>query len=222
MINGVAVHHPAIYGIQGWQWMYIAWGIPAVLMGIIVLTYLPDGPRMRIGWKLTRGMPLRTNQAARRSTTSGPPPYDSLDFASASQSAFISCGLLLRRINQLWRRILPAQHSGEVVRSAVEQVDLGGDHPSYWRIASDSFWSAGAPIALAASRLHGRVPITSARWRLLGVLFIPASLSFSVRLALAILLFTTALAGMKAYIPAFWALPSLLFIPRLQLQVVLV
>jgi MFS transporter, ACS family, tartrate transporter len=42
------------------------------------------------------------------------------------------------------------------------------------------------------------------------VLFIPASLSFNVRLALAISLFTMALTGMKAYMPAFWALPSLL------------
>ncbi len=39
---------------------------------------------------------------------------------------------------------------------------------------------------------------------------IPASLSFTARLALAVALFTVALAGLKAYMPAFWALPSLI------------
>ena len=41
-------------------------------------------------------------------------------------------------------------------------------------------------------------------------LLIPASLSFNMRLALAVLLFTMALMGLKAYMPAFWALPSLI------------
>ena len=26
--GGVTIHHPALLGLQGWQWMYIAWGIP--------------------------------------------------------------------------------------------------------------------------------------------------------------------------------------------------
>jgi len=33
-----------IGGIHGWQWMFILEGIPAVLMGIVVLFYLPDRP----------------------------------------------------------------------------------------------------------------------------------------------------------------------------------
>src|SRR5262249_45929656 len=39
---------------------------------------------------------------------------------------------------------------------------------------------------------------------------IPGSLSFSARLALAVALFAVALAGLKGYMPAFWALPSLI------------
>lgn len=43
--GNVTVHHPQLLGMHGWQWMYIAWGIPAVLLGILVLFYLPDWPK---------------------------------------------------------------------------------------------------------------------------------------------------------------------------------
>ena len=44
-INGVTIQHPMLLGMQGWQWMYIGWGIPAVILGILVLLLLPDWPR---------------------------------------------------------------------------------------------------------------------------------------------------------------------------------
>ena len=59
-------------------------------------------------------------------------------------------------------------------------------------------------------RLHGSVPIYLGAVALAGALVIPASLSFNARLAMAVALFTVALTGLKAYMPAFWALPSLL------------
>lgn len=45
VINGVAVHHPEFLGMEGWQWMYIFWGVPAVILGFVVLFVLPDRPR---------------------------------------------------------------------------------------------------------------------------------------------------------------------------------
>ncbi len=44
VINGVAVHHPELWGLEGWQWVYIAWGLPAVVLGVIVLFALTDRP----------------------------------------------------------------------------------------------------------------------------------------------------------------------------------
>src|SRR5947209_13753410 len=29
--------HPEVLGLEGWQWIYIAWGVPAVVLGIAVL-----------------------------------------------------------------------------------------------------------------------------------------------------------------------------------------
>jgi ACS family tartrate transporter-like MFS transporter len=45
VIDGVTVVHPQLLGMVGWQWVYIAWGIPAVVLGIMVLFLLPDHPR---------------------------------------------------------------------------------------------------------------------------------------------------------------------------------
>ncbi len=44
-LGNVRIQHPALCGMQGWQWMYIAWAIPAVVLGFMVLFYLPDWPK---------------------------------------------------------------------------------------------------------------------------------------------------------------------------------
>lgn len=36
-------------GLHGWQWIFIATGIPAVLLAFVTLRVLPDGPE-RVGW----------------------------------------------------------------------------------------------------------------------------------------------------------------------------
>ena len=40
----VISHHPEVLGLEGWQWVYIAWGIPAVVLGLVVLIFLTDRP----------------------------------------------------------------------------------------------------------------------------------------------------------------------------------
>ena len=52
VINGVPVHHPELLGMEGWQWVYIFWGVPAVVLGVIVLYGLTDRPR-QANWLTT-------------------------------------------------------------------------------------------------------------------------------------------------------------------------
>ena len=33
VVNGVTVHHPEVWGLEGWQWVFIAWGVRAVILG---------------------------------------------------------------------------------------------------------------------------------------------------------------------------------------------
>ena len=48
-IDGVEVTYPTLFGFKGWQWIYIFWGIPAVLVGLFVLFGLTDRPH-QAGW----------------------------------------------------------------------------------------------------------------------------------------------------------------------------
>ena len=43
-INGSLLGLNGFFGLHGWQWVFLATGIPAVLMGIVVLVLLPDDP----------------------------------------------------------------------------------------------------------------------------------------------------------------------------------
>jgi len=42
-ISGWLLDHPQ-FGLAGWQWLFVVEGIPSVLLGLVVLAQLPDGP----------------------------------------------------------------------------------------------------------------------------------------------------------------------------------
>ncbi len=44
-VSGKLLQLDGIKGLAGWQWLFLLEGIPAVLVGILVLCVLPDGPR---------------------------------------------------------------------------------------------------------------------------------------------------------------------------------
>jgi MFS transporter, ACS family, tartrate transporter len=44
-ISGKLIQLDGFKGLAGWQWLFLVEGIPAVLIGILVLCVLPDGPR---------------------------------------------------------------------------------------------------------------------------------------------------------------------------------
>jgi MFS family permease len=43
-LSGKLLQMNGLGGLPGWQWLFLLEGIPAVLMGFVVLAYLPDGP----------------------------------------------------------------------------------------------------------------------------------------------------------------------------------
>ncbi len=44
-LSGLILGLNGVGGMAGWQWLFLLEGIPAVLLGVFVLFYLPDGPR---------------------------------------------------------------------------------------------------------------------------------------------------------------------------------
>ena len=44
-ISGLLLRMDGVWGLQGWQWMYIIEGLPAILMGVVVLFVVTDRPK---------------------------------------------------------------------------------------------------------------------------------------------------------------------------------
>jgi MFS transporter, ACS family, tartrate transporter len=43
-LSGWLLDHPQ-FGLKNWQWLFLVEGVPSVLLGIVILFYLPNGPR---------------------------------------------------------------------------------------------------------------------------------------------------------------------------------
>jgi MFS transporter, ACS family, tartrate transporter len=209
-INGVAVHYPTLLGLQGWQWLYIGWGIPAVILGVLVLVLLPDWPK-DARWLEPDERDALEQELAREKQQ------------HKKGHGHLSVFGALGHPKVLW---LAAAYFFVVSTSYGVEIFLPSILEKWYKLnLSDLTWAVIIPPlgGLAGQllvgwnsdrtgerRLHGAVPILVGAAALTCSLMIPPSLSFGARLAMAIALFTVALAGLKAYMPAFWAMPSLI------------
>jgi ACS family tartrate transporter-like MFS transporter len=212
-INGVTIQHPAIWGMQGWQWMYIAWGIPAVILGILVLYFLPDWPRDARWLEADERAALEReleSDKERHKRTSHRNIRDALAEAFRHPQVLLLAAVYFFVVTSSYGvefflpKILKQWYALDLneLTWAVIIPPLGG-------LAGQLFvgWSSDRT---GERRLHGALPIYMGALALACTVFIPASMSPQARLVAAVALFTIALMGMKAYMPAFWALPSLL------------
>jgi MFS transporter, ACS family, tartrate transporter len=196
--------NPALLGLVGWQWVYIVWGIPAVVLGLVVLASLPDRPR-QASWlsdeeraaleeELARERRAQEALAGRR--TIGRALADPRVLALAAAYFFVVTGnygveLYMASIFEDWYGLDVAAVAALVVipplGSLIGQVFIGWNSDR----TNERRWHATLPILLGAAAL-ALAPLSQ------GTLW------------LTVLLFTVAMTGLKAFLPAFWALPSLL------------
>jgi ACS family tartrate transporter-like MFS transporter len=210
----MTIHHPAVWGMQGWQWMYIGWGIPAVVLGVVILMWLPDWPKDARWLCADERSALEDQLRREKEQHKGGHHHANLLEALvmalrhpkvlllAAAYFFVvtsSYGveIFLPKILERWYELPLSKNTLMVmippVGGLVGQLAVG--------------WSSDRT---GERRFHGSVPIYLGAAALGGTLLIPGSLAFEWRLAMAIALFAVALLGLKAYMPAFWALPSLL------------
>jgi ACS family tartrate transporter-like MFS transporter len=226
--------NPAILGLVGWQWVFITWGIPAVVLGVLTLVYLIDRPR-QAPWltdeerealesTLEREKREQKEQAARRAAerraaaaragreaspaSGGTGPVDHAGHMTIGQALinpkvlalaaayyFVVTGsygveLYMASIVKDWYGLEVQKVAYLIIIPAlgalVGQLLVGWNSDR----THERRWHASLPIILGAASL-ALVPDSQ------GTLW------------MTIALFTLALIGMKAYLPAFWALPSL-------------
>jgi MFS transporter, ACS family, tartrate transporter len=213
-IGGMTVHHPAIWGMQGWQWMYIGWGIPAVLLGILVLIWLPDWPK-DLRWLHADERSALEDQL-RRENELHKGHHRHTNLLKAMGMAFRHPKVLLLAAAYFF--VVTSSYGVEIFLPKILEkwYDLPLDKLT-WMVLIPPIGGLVGQLLVGWSsdrtgerRLHGSVPIYLGAAALGSTLLIPASLAVQWRLCFGIALFAVALLGLKAYMPAFWALPNLL------------
>jgi ACS family tartrate transporter-like MFS transporter len=191
---------PEVLGLEGWQWVYIAWGIPAVVLGVIVLFALTDRPQ-QARWLSSEEREALLAELAR----DAPPAGRHMTLLGALSHPKV---LLLAAIYFL-----------AVTGNYGVEFFLPSILDRWYALKLDTLtWLVILPPLLALAgqifvgwnsdrtkerRLHTAVPMACGA---LGVLLATQSRG---NLALTVFAFMLAYAGFKAYLPAFWSLPNI-------------
>ncbi|MBL9131679.1 MAG: MFS transporter [Verrucomicrobiaceae bacterium] len=202
IVDGQTITHPLVLGMAGWQWVYVFWGIPAVLLGVGVLWLLTDRPR-QARWLTPEEQEAleseleRERQAKTRGKRMGVLEafqHPKVLLLCAAYFCTVMCSYSMEffmpsvinewykmSLNQLtWLIILPPT------------LALCGQLLGGW--SSDRFQER---------RLHACLPIV------MGAVAMFCAPFTKGNLPLTITCFMIAFAGFKMYMPAFWSLPSL-------------
>jgi ACS family tartrate transporter-like MFS transporter len=202
IVNGVTVHHAELLGMEGWQWVYIFWGVPAVVLGALVFFMLTDRPadakwldaeeRAALEDELAREKEKRA--AGRKMTVLEALRHPKVLLLAAAYfgctTANYGVEFFLPSILQNWYDLKLNAITWLVLLPPI--LALGGQLFVGWNSdrTKERRFHAVVPIVIGAVAL-GLAPLTEGH------------------LALTIACFMVAAAGIKAYQPAFWALPSL-------------
>ena len=202
VVNGVAVHHPEVWGLEGWQWIYIVWGLPAVLLGVAVFFLMPDHPR-HTKWLTPEEREALENELA-------------AEKAKGAAGGHMTVLQALRHPKVL---LLALAYFCTVTGSYGVVFFLPSILKDWYDLKYDALtWLVILPplFALVAQvgvgwnsdrtkerRLHAVLPIV------IGALALAALPSTRGTLPLTVACFIVAFIGFKAYQPAFWTMPNL-------------
>ena len=195
--------NPSLWGLKGWQWIYLYWGIPSVLMGFLVLLRLDDRPR-HARWLTEEERDALESELAREKLAhhhdSHHSALEGLTNPMVWMLAIAFFGIVtanygieffLPTILKKWYATEPTTIAMWVAVPSI--LVMVGQLAIGW--SSDHFherrWHTVLPVAI------GSLMLMVAPWT-------------EGNFLLTMICFTIAAAGMKAYMPAFWSLPSLM------------
>jgi ACS family tartrate transporter-like MFS transporter len=200
--NGETLVHPPLLGLVGWQWVYIFWAIPAIVLGVGVLWLLTDRPR-QAKWltpeesealesELERERQIKTR--GKRMTVFEAFKHPKVLLLCAAYFFITTCShsmeLFMPSVIKDWYALSRDQFTWLIVLPPL--LALCGQLFGGW--SSDRFQER---------RLHACVPIA------IGALAMLCAPLTKGNLALTMVCLMVAFAGFKTYMPAFWSLPSL-------------
>jgi ACS family tartrate transporter-like MFS transporter len=198
-IGGVLVRRPELYGLEGWQWMYIVWGLPAVVMGVVVLFAMTDRPA-QARWLTAEEREALQAQLAR----------DRVDVASAGHIG------ALKAILHPAALLLAAANFAVVIGHYGMDSFLPSILTRWYGLSLDQVgWVIVPPfvaILLAQLGVSWSSDRTRERWwhtavpLLIGATALAATPLTRGSLPLTVLAFCVAGAGIRSYLPPFYAL----------------
>jgi MFS transporter, ACS family, tartrate transporter len=202
-INGLPVHHPELLGLEGWQWIYILWGIPAVLLGLVVLFWLPDRPHQARWLSAEESTALERQLEEERTRVQAGPRLSVLQGLRHPKVLLLALAYFLTVTGSYGVQFF--------MPSILHQwYNLNFDALT-WLVILPPLLATVGSIAVGWSsdkfrerRLHTVLPIISGA---IALAIMPATQG---NLTLTVICFMIAYFGVKAYIPIFWTLPSLL------------
>jgi ACS family tartrate transporter-like MFS transporter len=203
--TGETLVHPPLMGLVGWQWVYIFWSIPAIVLGVGVLWLLTDHPRQAKWLTPEESAALEAELERERLIKTRGKRMSVLE-AFAHPKVLLLCAAYFF--------ITTCSHSMELFMPSVIK--------EWYALSRDEFmWLIVLPPLLALMgqllggwssdrfqerRLHACLPILVGA---VAMFCAPATMGV---LTLTMVCLMVAFAGFKTYMPAFWSLPSLFLV----------
>ncbi|WP_395746871.1 MFS transporter [Prosthecobacter sp.] len=199
---GADTAHPALLGMVGWQWVYVFWALPALLLGGFVFYKLVDKPAHAAWLTDEEKLALQNELERERGLTSRGKRLTVLEALQHPQvlllalayfcmtTGSIGMELFMTSILKDWYQL--KDDTLKWLITLPPAAALVGQLVAGW--SSDRHkerrWHAIVPIILGSVSL-GLLPQTQGN------------------LVLTVVCFMAAFTGFKSYMPAFWALPNL-------------
>jgi ACS family tartrate transporter-like MFS transporter len=199
--TGQVVHHPELWGLEGWQWVYIVWGLPAIVLGVIVFFALTDHPR-QAAWLSDEEREALQTEIDREHSRVAAKRLTLLDALRQPKVLLLALAYFL---------VVTGNYGIEFFLPSILE--------RWYGLRLDTLtWLVMLPPGLALvgqlvfgwssdrtrERLwHTVVPMVC------GAIGLCAAVWSRGSLTLTVMAFMLAAAGLKAYLPSFWSLPSL-------------
>lgn len=193
---------PGPWGFLGWQWVFLLWGIPAVVLGFVVLAFLTDRPAQANWLTPDEREALQAELDAEKAAAAGAGHFTIAQALSHPRVlllalAFFLCTCGNYAVEMQMPSIIKDWYKFDThsiayllmippIGSLVGQLFIGWNSDR----TGERRWHACMPIMLGACAM-ALIPFSHGTpW-------------------LTVLGFTIALVGFKAYLPAFWTIPGM-------------
>jgi ACS family tartrate transporter-like MFS transporter len=198
-----ALVHPQLWGLDGWQWIYIGWGIPAILLGLLVLVWLTDRPGHARWLTAEEREALEAELAAEKAAKTAVHGHMSVLGALKDPRVLLLCtAFLFMCTGNYGIEIFMPSILKDIYKLSNDTLTWILIIPPLGSLVAQMFvgWNSDRT---GERRWHTVVPMYAAAVSV-GLMLIPG-----LPVAAMVVLLTVAAIGFKAYLPAFWALPNI-------------